>query len=65
MADRYLLESSPTDGYQLEDGTGVLLLEGVSGWANITKVRGVGQAAIGKISGKSKASIAKINSKAV
>ena len=28
MADRYLLESSATDGYLLEDGTGVLLLEG-------------------------------------
>ena len=28
---RYLLESSATDGYLLEDGTGVLLLEGVAG----------------------------------
>ena len=27
MADRYLLESGGTDGYQLEDGSGVLLLE--------------------------------------
>src|SRR5262245_54449086 len=27
MADRYLLESGAPDGYQLEDGTGVLLLE--------------------------------------
>jgi hypothetical protein len=27
-ADRYLLESSATDGYLLEDGSGVLLLEG-------------------------------------
>jgi len=27
MADRYLLEGSATDGYLLEDGTGVLLLE--------------------------------------
>lgn len=27
MADRYLLESSPTDGYLLEDGSGVLLLD--------------------------------------
>lgn len=27
MADRYLLETSSTDGYQLEDGSGVLLLE--------------------------------------
>ncbi len=27
MADRYLLESSAVDGYLLEDGTGVLLLE--------------------------------------
>lgn len=25
--DRYLLETSPTDGYLLEDGTGVLILE--------------------------------------
>jgi len=30
MADRYLLESSPTDGYLLEDGSGVLLLDGDS-----------------------------------
>lgn len=28
MAARYLLETSPTDGYLLEDGSGVLLLEG-------------------------------------
>lgn len=27
MADRYLLETSATDGYLLEDGSGVLLLE--------------------------------------
>lgn len=27
MASRYLLESSSTDGYLLEDGSGVLLLE--------------------------------------
>lgn len=27
MADRYLLESSAVDGYLLEDGSGVLLLE--------------------------------------
>ena len=27
MADRYLLESSGVDGYLLEDGSGVLLLE--------------------------------------
>lgn len=27
MADRYLLETSVVDGYQVEDGTGVLLLE--------------------------------------
>mgnify|MGYP001566084518 CR=1 FL=1 len=27
MADRYLIETSAVDGYQLEDGTGVLLLE--------------------------------------
>ena len=30
MADRYLLESGAPDGYQLEDGLGVLLLEGGS-----------------------------------
>jgi hypothetical protein len=30
MADRYLIETSATDGYLLEDGSGVLLLE-VSG----------------------------------
>lgn len=30
MADRYLLESGAPDGYLLEDGSGVLLLEGVS-----------------------------------
>lgn len=28
MADRLLLESGAPDGYLLEDGTGVLLLEG-------------------------------------
>lgn len=27
MADRYLLESGSPDGYQLEDGSGVLLLD--------------------------------------
>lgn len=27
MSDRYLLESSLVDGYLLEDGSGVLLLE--------------------------------------
>jgi len=27
MADRYLIETSAIDGYQLEDGSGVLLLE--------------------------------------
>lgn len=27
MADRYLLESGAPDGYLLEDGSGVLLLE--------------------------------------
>lgn len=27
MADRYLIETSGVDGYLLEDGTGVLLLE--------------------------------------
>ena len=26
--DRYLIETSATDGYLLEDGSGVLLLEG-------------------------------------
>ncbi len=30
MADRYLLESGAPDGYLLEDGSGVLLLETVS-----------------------------------
>jgi hypothetical protein len=30
MADRYLLESSAVDGYLLEDGSGVLLLETLS-----------------------------------
>lgn len=27
MADRYLIETSATDGYLLEDGSGVLLIE--------------------------------------
>ena len=31
MADRYLLESGAPDGYLLEDGTGVLLLEAAAG----------------------------------
>lgn len=30
MADRYLIETSATDGYLLEDASGVLLLEGTS-----------------------------------
>jgi hypothetical protein len=30
MADRYLLESGAPDGYQLEDGSGVLLLDNFS-----------------------------------
>lgn len=30
MADRYLLESGAPDGYSLEDGSGVLILEGSS-----------------------------------
>src|SRR5678816_458371 len=30
MADRYLLESSATDGYLLEDGSGVLFLDAAS-----------------------------------
>lgn len=29
MADRLLLESGPPDGYQLEDGSGVLSQEGI------------------------------------
>lgn len=29
MADRYLLEESAVDGYQLEDASGVVLLEAV------------------------------------
>lgn len=33
MADRYLLESSAVDGYLLEDGSGVLLLEVAASWA--------------------------------
>jgi hypothetical protein len=33
MADRYLLESGSPDGYQLEDGSGVLILEGAGGAA--------------------------------
>jgi hypothetical protein len=34
MADRYLLESGAPDGYLLEDGTGVLLLEVVAADVN-------------------------------
>jgi hypothetical protein len=34
MADRYLLESSTTDGYLLEDGSGVLLLENIPAGPN-------------------------------
>ena len=35
MADRYLIEGSATDGYLLEDGTGVLLLDVALGPANL------------------------------
>lgn len=47
MADRYLLESGAPDGYQLEDGSGVLLLEqqheegggdGGVGWADVALI---------------------------
>ena len=36
MADRYLLESSLIDGYLLEDGAGVLLLESIDGTGALT-----------------------------
>ena len=35
MADRYLIETSAVDGYLLEDGTGVLLLEVASADENV------------------------------
>lgn len=50
MADRYLLESSGVDGYQLEDASGVLLLEGAAGgfqagWASgANQIIGTGNA---------------------
>ena len=31
MADRYLVETSAVDGYLLEDGTGILILEQQAG----------------------------------
>lgn len=40
MADRYLIETSATDGYQLEDGSGVVLLEQptmMDAWARETQ----------------------------
>ena len=37
MADRYLLESSPTDGYQLEDASGVLILETGAAFVGVLK----------------------------
>jgi len=41
VADRYLLESSTVDGYQLEDASGVLLLEGLDFTPVITPARPV------------------------
>lgn len=38
MADRYLLESGAPDGYLLEDGSGVLLLEGGGGAAAVRSI---------------------------
>ena len=38
MADRYLIETSAVDGYLLEDGTGVLILEQDAGAAAVTAV---------------------------
>lgn len=66
MPDRYLLESSLVDGYLLEDGTGVLLLDApVVGWTHIAKVSGVTASAIAKIDGVAVASIAKVSGTAV
>jgi len=42
MADRYLLESSAIDGYLLEDGSGVLLIESASGTSRNLLLMGVG-----------------------
>lgn len=43
MADHYLLESGAPDGYQLEDGSGVLLLEeGVVSPIQLRMLMGVG-----------------------
>lgn len=38
MADRYLLESGAPDGYLLEDGSGVLLLEQSAGASIIPQI---------------------------
>jgi hypothetical protein len=35
MADRYLLESGTPDGYLLEDGSGVLILEEIAAGADV------------------------------
>ena len=41
MADRYLIETSGTDGYLLEDGTGVLLLDATTAEPGAIAVAGV------------------------
>jgi hypothetical protein len=50
MPDRYLLESSPTDGYLLEDGSGVFLLEQEAGedqrLLRLSKTDGMGRGGV-------------------
>lgn len=41
MADRFLLESSAVDGFQLEDATGVVLLEATAGASSDVFIEGL------------------------
>lgn len=41
MADRYLIETSAVDGYLMEDGLGVLLLEVSAGAGRIHRAAGL------------------------
>jgi len=48
MADRYLIETSGTDGYLLEDGSGVLLKE----LAVVAQVRAIARFVFARIFGR-------------
>jgi len=52
MADRYLLETSAVDGYQLEDGSGVLILEGAAANVLASQLRPLFQMIFARVFGR-------------